>query len=76
MFKRKNKDNMTMTALVDTVISALIMNEEEYKVTNTDEDTTIEWKNHKVVIKGEYIWFDKKAQYSVYNVINCIKARN
>lgn len=76
MFKRKNKDNMTMTALVDTVISALIMNEEEYKVTNTDKDTTIEWKNHKVVVKGECIWFDKKAQYSVYNVINCIKAGN
>ena len=67
---------MTMTALVDTVISALIMNEEEYKVTNTDKDTTIEWKNHKVVIKGECIWFDKRAQHSVYNVINCIKAGN
>lgn len=76
MFRRKNKDNMTMTALVDTVISALIMNGEEYTIFSTNKDVTIEWKNHKAVIKGECIWFDKKAQHSVYNVINCIKAGN
>lgn len=76
MFKRKNKDKMNMTALVDTVVTALQMENEEYTVESNDKFIVIKWKNHIATIQGEYVWFDNKVQRSVYNIINCIKAGN
>ena len=63
---RKNKDGMNSTALVDTVLSALQMENEHYTMDYTDSDLRIYWKHHCVRIKGECIWFDRKIQKSVY----------
>ena len=72
----KNKDGLTHTALVDTVISALQMEGIYYGLKPSDKDIIIVWDHHKVRVKGECIWFDGKRQHSVYNIINCIKAGN
>ena len=50
---RKNKDGMNSTALVDTVLSALQMENEYYTMDYTDSDLRIYWKHHSVRIKGE-----------------------
>lgn len=76
MFKRKNKDGMNMTALVDTIITALQMENEEYTIEFNDKLIAIKWKHHIATVQGEYVWFDNKVQRSVYNIINCIKAGN
>lgn len=75
MFK-KNKDGMDTTKLIDTILSALQMENEHYTIQYNDYDFYIYWKHHTVRIKGECIWFDKKKQHSVYSVVNCIKAGN
>lgn len=72
----RNKDGLTHTALVDTVISALQMEGIYYVLKPSDKDIIIIWGHHKVRVKGECIWFDDKRQHSVYNIINCIKAGN
>lgn len=76
MIKRKNKDGMNMTALVDIIVTALQMENEEYTIESNDKFVVIKWKNHIATVQGEYVWFDKKVQRSVYNIINCIKAGN
>ena len=76
MFKRKNKDGMNMTALVDTIVTALQMENEEFTIESNDKLIVIKWKHHIVTVQGEYVWFDNKVQRSVYNIINCIKAGN
>lgn len=76
MIKRKNKDGMNMTALVDTIVTALQMENEEYTIESNNKFIVIKWKNHIATVQGEYVWFDKKVQRSVYNIINCIKAGN
>jgi hypothetical protein len=76
MLRRKNKDRMNITALVDVIITALQMKNVEYTINYDDKFMIIEWKNHTAKVKGEYLWFDNKIQRSVYNVIDCIKAEN
>lgn len=76
MIKRKNKDGMDMTALVDTIVTALQMKNEEYTIEPNDKFIVIKWKHHIAKVKGECVWFDNKVQRSVYNIINCIKAGN
>ena len=45
MIKRKNKDGMNMTALVDTIVTALQMENEEYTIESNDKFIAIKWKN-------------------------------
>lgn len=76
MIKRKNKDGMNMTALVDTIVTALQMENEEYTIESNSKFIVIKWKDHIVTVQSEYVWFDNKVQRSVYNIINRIKAGN
>ena len=72
----KNKEKMNITQLTDIIVSALQMEDEPYTIEHTEDYVIIRWKHHEVVLHWKYIWFDNRAQYSVYNVINCIKAGN
>lgn len=72
----RNKDKMTMTQLVDTVISALQMENIYPSFKPSDKDMLILWDHHVVKIKGTAIWFDGRRQRSIYNIVNCIKAGN
>ena len=65
---------MNITQLADTIVTALQMKNETYKIEHSDKQITIKWKHHKVVLQWKYIWFDGQAQYSVYNIISAIKA--